>query len=501
MPPIQVKVVGLSKSFAGHRALIDVDLRIRRGTVHCLIGENGAGKSTLGRILAGVHRPDSGKIEISGKSVAFRSPADALASGITGMAQEVALVPRMTVADNVLLGLNRGRVGFLSRSEQRSEVVILLKDYGFDLNPDSLVGDLSIADQQKVEILKALARGSDLIVMDEPTASLGDRDAGVLMEIVRALRDRGTTIVYISHHLEEIVAIADWVTVLRDGRVVYDGSTLSKIQLVTHMLGRTLESSFPAKKLPAADAPIVIEVESLSSETSFRGISLNVRAGEIVGLAGLVGSGRSEFARAIAGVDRPSSGVIIVGGVTRKFGSPSAAMRAGVHLIPEDRKSQGLILARPVRENITYAVVRQLSRLGIISQLREKALSTEAAERTDVRATSIEDPVWALSGGNQQKVMFARGTLARPSVLIIDEPTKGVDIGAKFAIHRLVAELAASGIAIILISSEHEEVMGLAHRIFVLREGMVVEEFQGPDFPAEQLTLAVLAEAPTQTER
>ncbi|NYE19398.1 sugar ABC transporter ATP-binding protein [Microbacterium immunditiarum] len=500
MTTVHVRVADVSKSFGGSRALSDVSLEIFRGQVHCLIGENGAGKSTLGRLLAGIHRPDEGSIEVAGREVSFRSPAEALAAGIAGMAQEVALVPAMSVADNILLGANEATIGFVSRQRQRERVEEILARYDFVLDPDARVGDLRIADQQKVEILKAIARGSDLIVMDEPTASLGDKDARALLEVVRRLRDDGTTIIYISHHLDEVLSIADRVSVLRDGRVVYDGDPLTKSELVVHMLGRPLEASFPEKTLPAPDAPVVLRVEDLACGDAFSGVSFSVRAGEIVGLAGLVGSGRSALARVLGGVERPRAGTIEVRGAPQRFRSPRAAMRAGVHLIPEDRKRQGLILVRPTRENITSSVLERLSTLGVVDSRAEREIAERAATRTDVRAASLETPVWALSGGNQQKVMFARASLAEPAVLLIDEPTKGVDVGAKFAIHQLIGEIAARGVAVVLISSEHEEVMGLAHRLLVMAEGVLVAEFDGPEFPADEVSRAVMTDVAKRTD-
>ncbi len=486
-----VSLTGVSKSFGGQQALSGVDLTILSGTVHCLIGENGAGKSTLGKILAGTHRPDAGRMVVDGDEVVFRSPADALSRGVAGMAQEVALVPALSVADNILLGIEKRKHGFVIDSERASTIRSLADSFGFDVDPRALVRDLTIATQQKVEILKALARGSRMIVMDEPTASLGATDAQSLLDIVRDLRARGTTIVYISHHLDEVTSIADAVTVLRDGAVVYDGAPLPKGDLITHMLGRSLESSFPAKRMVGADVDLVLETIELSSGSAFRDISLSVRRGEIVGLAGLVGAGRTDIARAIAGVDKPTHGQVMLHGTEVRFASPSAAMAAGVHLIPEDRKTQGLILARPVRENISYSILRSLARLGFVRKRSEKSAAAEAADATNIRSAGLEVAVSTLSGGNQQKVMFARGSLAQPHVLLVDEPTKGVDIGAKFAIHELVVKLAEQGVAVLVISSEHEELMGLAHRIVAIHEGTVVAEFAGPDFVADDVTRSV----------
>jgi rhamnose transport system ATP-binding protein len=494
--PVHLVVDGVSKSFGGSRALDGVSISVIQGTVHCLIGENGAGKSTLGRVIAGTHRPDAGTLTLLGQPVSFRSPADALAAGVTGMAQEVALVPAMSVADNVLLGMESSALGFVQDRVQRERVERLIQDFGFDLDPGARVDGLRIADQQKVEILKAVARGSQLIVMDEPTASLGDRDALALLALVRRLREAGTTIVYISHHLDEILAVADAVTVLRNGSVVYDGPPLAEQDLVLHMLGRPLEGTFPPKTMPGPDAPVVFSAHGLGRRGAFDGVDLELRAGEVLGIAGLVGSGRTELARVLAGVDRPSVGSVSVAGVRRRFGSPAAAMRAGVHLVPEDRKRQGLVMVRPTRENVTYSVLDRVSAAGFVRRAREHRVAADASSRTDIRTTSIDSPVWMLSGGNQQKVMFARAWLARPSILIVDEPTKGVDIGAKLAIHTLVAELAAGGMGIIVISSEHDEVMGLAHRLLVMSEGRVVAEFEGPEFADDEVKRAVLSAAP-----
>lgn len=495
MTEIHVAARAVGKRYGGNVALTNVDVEIKRGLVHCLIGENGAGKSTLGRLLAGVEQPDEGFIEVLGSQVQFRSPSDALGHGITAMAQEVALANAMTVEENALLGVEKSRWGVVNKPEQRKFIQQLIEECGFTLDTRALVGDLRISDQQKVEIVKALARRAELIIMDEPTASLDRSESQVLLDTVRRLRDSGTTVVLVSHHLEEVLDVADAITVLRNGVVVHSGPREghNRESLIQLMLGRSLESSFPRKSpVPSHDISATLQVKSLSSIPDYSEISFDVRPGEILGIAGLVGSGRTELVRAIAGADRFESGEVILAGHSRIFRSPRAAMKAGIFLIPEDRKTQGLILARSIRENISISTLPMMSFLGVVLPREEKKLADGAAKRMDIRALSLENEVSTLSGGNQQKVLFARAALIQPKVLLVDEPTKGVDIGAKFAIHQLLVDIAANGTAVVVVSSEHEELMGIAHRILVMQSGAVVAEFAGPEFNDQEVKRAIV---------
>jgi simple sugar transport system ATP-binding protein/ribose transport system ATP-binding protein len=481
LPPVHVELRGISKRFGGVRALKDVDLVVERGAIHALVGENGAGKSTLGKIIAGIHRPDEGALLVDGRQVDYRHPSAALRDGLAAIAQELTLVPSLSVIENVFLGREATRAAILDGRALRRRYAELDASTGFAIPGDARVGSLRVADQQKVEILRALARDAKLIVMDEPTAALTQDEAERLFDVMRALRDRGTTIIYVSHFLHEVLALADTVTVLRDGIVVQStlASAQSAASLVSAMLGRSLDLTFPAKEFPPADAPVVLSVRGLVRTGVVNPTDLDVRAGEIVCIAGLIGSGRSELARLIFGADRASAGRIEVEGREVKVRGPSSGLRAGIALLPESRKEQGLLMQRSIGENITLPHLGQVETFGIVSSLAERRQAAAAMTRFDVRAKSSKDRVATLSGGNQQKVLFAKWLFARPRVLIADEPTRGVDVGAKRSIYELIQSLAAGGLGILMISSEIEEVIGLAHRVLVMRGGSIVAEFDG----------------------
>jgi ribose transport system ATP-binding protein len=487
-----VETRGISKRFGGVQALRDVSVSVVRGTVHALVGENGAGKSTLGKVIAGVISPDLGELYVDGTLVAFRAPRDAHRHGVTTIAQEISLVPTRTVVENVFLGIETARAGHVDRRALRRRYDELEAQVQFGIPPTIPVGALRLADQQKVEILRALAREARLIVMDEPTAALRADEAQKLLEIVRALRDRGTTIVFVSHFLEEVLSVADEVTVLRDGRLVLTAEAAGQTaaSLVTAMLGRSMETTFPPKRPPPADADVVLTIEDLSTQGFLRDISFDIRAGEIVGLAGLVGSGRSEVARAIFGADQTSAGTIRRNGRTVHIRSPRAAVQLGLALLPEDRKRQGLLMGRSIIENVTLPHLELVSWHGTILHRVERARAEELIKRVDVRTPRSTISVNALSGGNQQKVLFAKWLLHRPRVLIADEPTRGVDVGAKRAIYELIHSLAADGMAVLLISSELEEVMGLAHRVLVMRGGTIVRRLEGDEITEDAVMSA-----------
>jgi ABC-type sugar transport system ATPase subunit len=485
--PVQLDIREVSKTFGGTRALDDVSIAVARGTVHAFVGENGAGKSTLGRIVAGVLAPDSGVLILAGTPVAFASPRQALDRGVALVAQELALVPRLTVAENVFLGVEPSRAGLIDRRGLDAAYRRLAADAGFDLAATTRVADLPLAQQQQVEILRALARNAQLIVFDEPTAALSAEDAARFRIVVRSLATTGRTVLLISHFLPEVLDLADTVSILRDGRVVQTGpaATETEASLITGMLGRSLGRIFPAKVPAPPDAPIVLDVEGLEAR-GVRGVSLTVRAGEIVGLAGLIGAGRSELARAIYGAAPSSSTRLMVGGagVGQR---PQSALSAGVALIPESRKDEGLVLGRSVRENVSLSHLGAFSRFAVV---RRRAEST--AVRTALATVGAPDrpeaPAVTLSGGNQQKLLYARAFLGRPRLLIADEPTRGVDIGSKRDIYEHLVSLASSGCAILLVSSEIEELLGLAHRIIVMRAGTIAGELQG-DLISEEAIL------------
>jgi simple sugar transport system ATP-binding protein/ribose transport system ATP-binding protein len=475
---VHLDIRGIGKSFGGTRALHDVSVQIRTGSVHAFVGENGAGKSTLGKIVAGVFPPDQGDLALKGEPVTFGSPRAALERGIALVAQEVALVPQRTVAENVFLGAEPRRLGFVRRRALLERFERVVADAGFDLPADRVVGALPLAKQQQVEILRALARDAELIVFDEPTAALSAVEIEQFHQIVRRLASGGRTVVLVSHFLNEVLELADVVTILRDGQVVRTGASANETEdtLVAAMLGRSVARTYPPKQLIAVDAPIALTVRDLSA-AGVSGASLEIRAGEIVGLAGLVGAGRSELARAIFGAV-PTTAVELSAGSTRLPGKPIGSIRAGVTMIPESRKDDGLMLRRPVRENVSLASLRKFANVGFISRRAESA-DVGAALRSVDATSSLEAPPATLSGGNQQKLLFARALLAQPGVLIADDPTRGVDVGAKRDLYQLIVDLAAKGVAVLLISNEVEEILGLAHRVLVCAPGGSL-----PSYPA-----------------
>ncbi|HWV87883.1 MAG TPA: sugar ABC transporter ATP-binding protein [Capillimicrobium sp.] len=495
----RVEAHELSKRFGGVHAVKGVSVAIAAGSVHGLVGENGAGKSTLSKMIGGVHAPDGGELRVDGRPVRFASPRDALAEGIAMIAQEIALVPARTVLENVFLGLEPRRLGVVRRRALRARFAELDARTGFGIPADARVADLRTADQQKVEILRAIARDARVILMDEPTAALTIDESRRLLEIIRRLAADGTSVVLVSHHLEEVLEVCDTVTVMRDGALVRTGPAAAETPdtLVQAMLGRDLELMAPAHRRPKDDAPVVLEARGLRREGALDDVSLQLRAGEVVGLAGLVGSGRTEVARALFGADRLDAGEVLVGGRALRLRHPRDAIRHGIAMLPESRKDEGLLMLRSVRENAALTTVGQLARAGIVRRRAERAQARALTERVDVRAASIEQPVVSLSGGNQQKVLFAKWLARRPAVLLADEPTRGVDIGAKRQIHDLLLELAGDGMAVLLISSEIEEVLSLSHRVLVMRAGRIVEEIPGDVATEENVMRAAFAPART----
>jgi ABC-type sugar transport system ATPase subunit len=482
----QIRLVSIGKQYSGTKALDDVSVEVAGGSVHGLVGANGAGKSTLGKIIGGVIRPDDGQLFVDEREVRYASPRDARIDGIATIAQELSPVSNLSVVENVFFGIEPRRFGLVQWRKMRAQYEELVSRWGFELDGNAKVGALRTADKQKVEILRAVASDARVIVMDEPTSSLTSVETKTLHRMIRTLREGGRTIVYVSHFLDEVLELADTVTVLRSGRLVRTAPVAEETEesLVAGMFGAAAEAEH-FEKSQRSTAPVVLEVSGLHREGVLRDISLQIRAGEIVGLAGLVGSGRSELARAIAGVDPIDRGTIAVDGTARRIRSPADAMAAGMAFVPESRKDDGLFLALTLAANTTFADLRSVaSRLGVVRRALERAKTSSLLKLLSVEPPVPSAKVENLSGGNQQKVLFARWLFRNPRVMILDEPTRGVDVAARAAIHRLINNLAAEGTAVLLISSEIEEVLGLAHRVLVIRRGSVTREF-GADPPMD----------------
>ena len=474
-----LRLDGIEKSFPGVRALRGVGFDVRAGEVHALLGENGAGKSTLIKVMSGVHRPDAGTLEVDGTPARFASPDDARAAGIATIYQELLLFPELTVAENVFMGHPpRTRFGGLDWAAMRKRASSLLASLDIhDLDVNAVVGTLSVGNRQRVEILRALSQDARLLIMDEPTAALAEHDVARLFDIVRRLRARGVGVVYISHRMDEIFALADRVTVLRDGSYVgtREVAATNSPELVEMMVGRRIESLFPKVTVPIGEP--VLELRGLIRPPRTKGVSLTVRAGEIVGLAGLVGSGRSELAQVVFGVTPATGGAILLDGRAITVGSPGEARTRGIAYVPEDRGTQGLVRPMSVRENMSLSVLRKVSSGGFLDVAAEERLADEYVARLGIRTAGIEVAASKLSGGNQQKIVVGKWLATRPKLLILDEPTRGIDVGAKAEIHRLMGELAGRGLAILMISSELPEVLGMSDRVLVMREGALVAEF------------------------
>ena len=464
---------GVEKSFLGHTVLSGVDLEVRAGEVHAVVGENGAGKSTLIKILGGVHQPDAGAVLVAGVPRRLRSPRDAMAAGIVVIHQELSLAPDLSAEENIFLGrFPRTALGTVDRRRMRTRATALFDQLSIAIDPARPVGTLSIAQQQMVEIAKALSVQAQVLVLDEPTAVLDEQRVATLFGAIGRLRGLGLGIVFISHHLEEVFRIADRVTVLRDGRVTGVARVVDVDQawLVSHMIGRDFPAHSPHVRTAGRPA---LALQGLTVPGEFSDVSLTVGEGEIVGLAGLVGAGRTEVARAIVGLARPTGGSVALFGTRVTIRNPNAAARLGLAYVTEDRKTQGLLPNRPVRENLTISDLRRFTAAGLLRLRAEARYVKDMIGRLDVRLAGPGAEIRTLSGGNQQKVLIGRALTVRPRILILDEPTRGVDIGAKQEIYGLIERLVADGMAVLLISSEMEEVLRLADRIVVLRRGRV----------------------------
>ncbi|WP_420803255.1 sugar ABC transporter ATP-binding protein [Streptomyces spiramyceticus] len=494
---------GITKSFPGVRALDGVDLKVLAGEVHCLLGQNGAGKSTLIKVLAGVHQPDGGEITWQGAAVALKSPIAAMRLGIATIYQELDLVKGLSVAENIFLGHEPTTAGFVVRGrEARASAAALLKRLGHpEIDSGSLVGSLSAAQQQIVSMARALSHDVRLIVMDEPSAALDPDEVDNLFRIVAGLTADGVAVVYISHRLEEIRRIGDRVTVLKDGRAVAVGlpakSTPTR-EVVALMTGRDVEYVFPERPAggPSAAEP-VLRVEGLARDGEFEALDLDVRPGEIVGLAGLVGSGRSEVLETIYGARKPSAGRVLVEGRPLRPGSVRAAVRAGIGLAPEERKAQGLLMLESVTRNVSVSTLSRFSRGGWLDRTAERKAARKATRELSLRPDNPDARIRTLSGGNQQKAVLARWLLRGCRVLLLDEPTRGVDVGARAELYAVIRRLADDGLAVLLVSSEVPEVLGLADRVLVLREGRVVHAAPARELDEHRVLDLVMEESPT----
>jgi ribose transport system ATP-binding protein len=490
-----LRAEGLRKGFPGVLALDGVDLSLRSGEVHVLLGENGAGKSTLIKLLSGAYHPDAGRILVDGQPVQIRTAGDAQRLGIATIYQEFNLVPQLTVAENLALGRPPRRFGLVDTKRMREQARVLLDRVGLDVDPRTPVSRLGIARMQMVEIAKALALRARILIMDEPTAVLTTSEVEKLFAIVRQLRDEGVSIVFITHHLEEIAQVGDRVTVLRDGRSVAGvPATTPHDELVRLMVGRPIGQQYPREATELGEP--LLKVTGLTRRGAFDDVSFEVRAGEVVGIAGLVGAGRTEVARAVFGADRYDSGEVAVRGRRLPPGDVHAAMEAGLGLVPEDRKGQGLLLGAGIAENLGLVTLRHATRAGFVDRKGQRGAAAKVAGQLGIRMTGLDQEVRTLSGGNQQKVVIGKWLVADAGVLILDEPTRGIDVGAKVEIYQLVNALTASGHAVLMISSDLPEIIGMSDRILVMARGRLVGEL-----PAAGATQdAVMALAVTDVE-
>ncbi|RII20337.1 Ribose import ATP-binding protein RbsA [Streptomyces sp. YIM 130001] len=487
---------GASKSFGAVRALRGVSLRLYAGEAHALAGENGAGKSTLIKTLAGVHRPDTGTVLLDGKPVQFNGPADARDAGVAVIYQEPTLFPDLSIAENIFMGRQpRRSLGRVDHRAVKSAADGLFARLGVALDADQPARGLSIADQQLVEIAKALSFDARVLIMDEPTAALTGSEVARLFGVVRALREQGTAVLFISHRLEEIFELCQRVTTLRDGGWVASEPVagLAEDELVRRMVGRDLAELYPKQDTEIGE--VALNVKRLTREGVFTDVSFEVRRGEIVGLAGLVGAGRSEVARAVFGVDRFDGGQVEVLGQGLKPGAPSLAMHAGLALVPEDRRAQGLVMDMSIERNIGLTGFAETTRAGLMNRGAERSRSLDWAVRLQVKYARLADVVGTLSGGNQQKVVLAKWLATNPQVLIVDEPTRGIDVGTKAEVHRLLSSLAAEGVAVLMISSDLPEILGMADRVLVMHEGRLTAELTRGEATEETVMAAATGRA------
>jgi inositol transport system ATP-binding protein len=485
-----LEMKGISKSFPGVKALDDVSLYVKLGTVHALMGENGAGKSTLMKILAGIYKPDKGELFLKGNKVGFTNPRDALHYGISMIHQELSFISELTVADNIFLGREPclGKSKVINKKEQTVRALKLFNQYKIDLDPDKRMSALSVSDRQMVEIVKAVSNNADIIVMDEPTSAITEREVEKLFEIIKMLTSQGKSIIYISHKMDEIFKIADDITVLRDGCFIDSkpSAELNHDQLISLMVGRELKDVYQSKT--AKNETVFMEVKNLTRKGSFENISFTVHQGEVIGIAGLVGAGRTEVVESIFGVYPPHSGEIYINQEKVVHKHPKQAINNGIALVTEDRKQTGLNLIGSVRDNITLVNLRKFAFFNnIISQKKENHVVDEQIQSLKIKTPNRNIAVKNLSGGNQQKIVIAKWLINNPDILILDEPTRGIDIGAKAQIYKIISDFASSGKSVIVISSEMPELFGICDRIIVMSEGQLTGEFTRKEFDQEKI--------------
>ncbi len=487
MDASSLSMLGVTKSFSGVAVLHAVDFDVRAGEIHGLVGENGAGKSTLMKVAAGVHQPDAGRMSVDGRAYAPRSPHDALKAGIAMVHQELSLAPDLSVAENIMAGREPVRLGFVQWRRLYGKTRELLSEFGLSCAPGTPVASLGLGIRQVVEILKALASNPRFVIFDEATSSLEAHETGLVLRTIRRLAGRGIGVVYITHRLDEVFRAADRVTVLRDGRrvVMEEVALTSRDRIVNAMVGREMSGLYPEKARELGEELILIE--GLSRKGVFRDVTFALRRGEILGFSGLVGAGRTEIMRAVAGADRFDSGTVRFGERTLRPGRIAAARARGLSYVPEERKTLGLFLDRSIEDNIVSASLKPCSRAGFVSRTLTRRLASEYCGKLGIKARGLDQEVSCLSGGNQQKALLARWMATRPAVLIVDEPTRGVDVGAKGEIHRMLREYAAAGNGVVLVSSEMPEIIGLSDRVIVLREGRIAGELSGADITEEKL--------------